>query len=91
MAAAQFARAVVAVGHCRCQLRPAVAPVVAAVDVVARLWSLTENNESLGKPSKKSVTFVTLWSGLSLVTYWTLVTVGAGVWEMMELLLPRLA
>ena len=26
-----------------------------------------------------------------MVTHWTLVTVGAAVWEMMELLLPRLA
>ena len=41
MAAAQLARAVVAVGHCCCQLGPAVA---AVVGVVAGLRSLSENN-----------------------------------------------
>ena len=38
MATAQLARAVVAVGHCCCQLGPA------AVGVVAGLGSLSENN-----------------------------------------------
>ena len=40
MAAAQLARAVVAVGHCCCQLGPA----VAVVGVVGGLRSLSENN-----------------------------------------------
>ena len=39
VAAAQLTRAVVAVGHCCCQLGPA-----AAVGVVAGLGSLSENN-----------------------------------------------